>query len=100
MEKNPIKPYELDVAEIFRFGDGSTIFVGPLSTELKIITPCRVEVLLDGNHLTDVDLVGERSPGPKVPPGYRIVYTNAPITIDASIAPSRIKLVHREQAQA
>lgn len=94
MSDKSIKPFTVHVKEIFRFGDGSTVFVGEVLDGGKVITPCRVTVLVDGAPIASLELEGERMPGPKLPPGYRIVYTRKPINFDLSIDPTRYTLAY------
>src|SRR5258708_35451275 len=97
MAKTAIKPYELNVVELFRFGDGTTVFVGPLTPPEKTIVPCRVEVLRDGVHLTEVNLVGERSGGRNVPEGYRAVFTADKLEVDLAGPATGLRLVDRAE---
>jgi hypothetical protein len=90
-----VPPFVLTVDEIFHFEDGATIFAGAFTGEVKTVKACRVEVWLDGAHFADAEIAGERAPGPRLPPGFRILYTYTPLGIDKSISPKRFRLVHR-----
>jgi hypothetical protein len=76
---------ELQVAEVFRFEGGRTVFVGKLLGEEKYIPPCRAELLVNDNIVAVIHVEGEMLPNGEHRPGLRSVSTID--ELDLSITP-------------
>jgi hypothetical protein len=89
-----IKPFSMKVEDIFRFGDGSIVFVGGVTGGGRVITPSEVTLQKDGLAIATITLAGERMPGPNLPVGSRVVFTRDPVKIDTTIDKTRYSLVY------
>ena len=73
----------MQVHDTFLFKDGTTVFTGPVDTELKFIGPCDCEILSDGEIKTGIRIDGEMLPSPsKQRHGHRAISTRD--TVDLS----------------
>ena len=68
-------PFEMKIIELFRFADGRTVLVGPIQGNVKLIRPCRCELLIDGVPRSVIQIEGEMIPDRTSPEGYRSVST-------------------------
>lgn len=68
----------MDVEEIFRFDDGSTLFVGTVEGDVEL--PALASIFVDGELLGIVKLTERRMPGP-AKPHLQVVVTRDPIDL-------------------
>lgn len=73
----------MSVDEVFRFADGSTVFVGKVHEGPAFIGPCDVELMIDGVPRGLITLTGERTSGRA---GLRAVQTRSPVDLDVARA--------------
>ena len=74
----PVASFTLTVSDVFRFSDGSTVFVGTAAPPGAVLAPARVDVVAHGRTLMKLALVEERSVGPKAG-ARRMVATFDPV---------------------
>jgi hypothetical protein len=87
------------IAELFRFSDGRTVFVGKVEGETKFIRPCQCELLMDGVRQALVEVEGEMIACGSQPAGFRSVATRAAIALDTqqlATADCRLKSIAPE----
>lgn len=72
--------YKFAVHDIFRFEDGSTVFLGTVDTEYPRLVPADADVQLEGKTVAHIRLTEEPMPGPKSK-GHRVVVTRDNIDI-------------------
>jgi hypothetical protein len=77
---------ELCVAEVFRFEDGRTVFVGPMHEGSQIIPACRADLLVNDRVVATLRLEGEMMPNGRLHEGYHSVSTAD--AVDSSISAS------------
>jgi len=41
-------PFEMKVEDVFRFANGTTLFLGTITSEAKFIGACDCEIIVDG----------------------------------------------------
>ncbi len=74
--------FEMRIADIFRFADGRTVFIGPIDSESKFVGPCLCELVVDGVHRSTIRLEGEMVPSGQHPEGFRSVCTQQPVVLN------------------
>ena len=75
--------FEMDVKDTFIFTDGTTVFTGPIETQIKFIGPCDCEVVQANEVRLSVRIDGEMVPStPGGKPPYRAISTRQPIDLD------------------
>ncbi|MDH3643202.1 MAG: hypothetical protein OES38_13965 [Gammaproteobacteria bacterium] len=77
-----IRPFKMEIQDVFHFSDNSTVFIGTIEGGGNVITPCSVDVYVGDVLVGTVRLHGERMPGPDVPLGSRVVFTRDEIQVD------------------
>jgi len=75
----------MEVRETFFFKDGTTVFTGPVQTEMKFIGPCDCEIVLGGEVRATVRIDGEMIPSTPLDKrlSERVISTMAPIDLSA-----------------
>jgi hypothetical protein len=76
--------FELEVAEVFHFKDGKTVFVGPVPCGAKYIPPSQAEVVVNGRVVAAVRLEGEMIPNGRHPKNYRSVSTTDSVPLESA----------------
>jgi hypothetical protein len=71
----------LHIMEKFEFSDGTTVLVGKLEGEAKVIGRGTALLWTDGRPAEQILVLGERMPGP-ARPDLRGVYTSQRVAID------------------
>ncbi len=75
--------FRMEVLDVFRFGEGRTVFVGPVEGE-QHIGPCDCALVVDGAARQEFRLEGEMITDTKHPKGYRSISTLTAIDLDTS----------------
>jgi hypothetical protein len=73
--------FKMEIDEAFAFNDGSTVFVGRVTSGALQI-PAAARVLVSGQTIATIVLTEERMPGPKQP-GSRTVVTRDDVDLSA-----------------
>jgi len=81
------EPFRMQVREVFRFRDGTTVFAGEVTEGPPFIKPGIFELSVDGNVLGQIKLDGERSRG--CVPGVRSVSTTQELSFDSDALKDR-----------
>jgi|JI10StandDraft_1071094.scaffolds.fasta_scaffold1102927_2 hypothetical protein len=91
-----IPAFTFGVDDVFEFSGGITVFVGKPTSKAapRTLTPCEVEVLVDGRSVATIQLISERMSGHR-DPSVRAVETRAPIDL-TTIRGHECQLIHRE----
>jgi len=93
-QRDPIDPFTLRINDAFNFSGGLTVLVGTLeSGSPKLLAPCDVELIVDGQRQAVVHLEAERTSGP-LSRGERAVETRFPVAAD-TLRGRNCLLVHR-----
>lgn len=73
--------YRFIVSDVFRFGDGRTVFLGQPDPPMIHLTPAVAEVEMNGEIIGCANLIEERMPGP-ASKGRRALVTRGAVDID------------------
>lgn len=60
----PTAAYRMTVHDVFRFSDGSTLFLGRVEPDVPRLIPAQAEVVVGGKVIARIQLTEERMPGP------------------------------------
>jgi len=96
MNNKHVEDFVMYVDKIFRLEDGTNVFIGEVLGKKKIITPCRAKVIFGDMSIANLQIEGERMPGPTLPTTYRVVYTRDPIEFDTSIGSGNYILISEQ----
>lgn len=89
-----IDPFTLRVDEVFEFSGGLTVFVGALEAgSPKLLAPCDVQLIVEGQFQAVIRLDAERTSGP-LSQGRRAVETRSAVAV-ASLRGRDCLLIHR-----
>ena len=72
----------MKVVQIFRFGSGRTVFVGPVEGHDSRIGSCTCELLLNGVRQQVLAIEGEMIPEPRHGLGYRSISSRDEVNLD------------------
>jgi hypothetical protein len=74
--------FEMRVVELFRFGDGRTVFAGPITSDAGIIGRCDCRLVVGGVERATIQIEGEMIPNGSHPEGHRSVSTRQQVPLE------------------
>lgn len=76
-----VERFEMNVRDVFVFGDGRTVLVGDIANGPSYIPECDCELFVDDTLVTKLRIEGEIMPLKRTPNDLRSVSTFAPIDV-------------------
>jgi len=76
--------FEMNIKDVFHFGNGKTVFLGQVVASENRIGSCRCELTIDGEVKNVVEIEGEMIGGSH-PEGYRSVSSGEPVELDKQL---------------
>lgn len=74
--------FEMRIADVFKFGDGRTVFVGPITGSTNFVHACTCELTVDGAKRGIVQIEGEMITDGRHPDGHRSLSTKEPESLE------------------
>ncbi|MCS7023116.1 MAG: hypothetical protein NZU63_14965 [Gemmataceae bacterium] len=88
--------FEMKIIDLFQFGDGRTVLVGNVGTDVPFISACPCELLVDGVPVTTIRIEDEMLPNPRHEAGFRSVSTTSAVELNRDLlkhADCRLRMV-------
>jgi hypothetical protein len=76
--------FRMTIKDIFRFRDGTTVFVGPINGPSCFVSSCECQLYVDGTLRQDIYIEGEMIPDRPHAAGYRALSTKDSVEMPTS----------------
>jgi hypothetical protein len=73
--------FEMRIVDLFKFSDGRTVFVGPITGSINFVRSCNCQLIVDGTAQGTIQIESEMIPDGQHPEGHRSLSTREPVPL-------------------